>query len=141
MTHLDSANIKTFLAKKAAVEKNAELKTPRDLDASMKDYNTSASRNRHRDSSLMKLNSGATNMESENNVKATRDSSSGSGFLSAQLQNKYASNRELVESCCICCDDFAEDSTVVCLPCMHIYHVTCLKYWVNTRLDANMDYM
>ena len=127
MTRIDSVNMKSLQAKKTPVEKNAEPKTPRDLDASMKDDISSATRNRHRDSSLMKLNSGATNMESENNVKATRDSSSGSGFLSTKLQGKYASTRELVESCCICCDDFADDTTVVCLPCMHIYHVTCLK--------------
>ena len=148
MVRIDSGNFKpiTPTSKKISdIEKDSDIKTPRELNASSKDDDSSVSRNRGRDSCLMKLNSGLHLESTDGKEVATRTSSSGSGFLSTKLHQKsYASKcstRELVESCCICCDDFNEDTIVVCLPCMHLYHVSCLKDWVNTRLDSNMDYM
>jgi len=47
--------------------------------------------------------------------------------------NKHAGDKN-VSSCAICLDNFSGDSKKVAeLRCSHIFHVVCLKKWVETN--------
>lgn len=48
--------------------------------------------------------------------------------------DKYIENIDSPDGdCCICCNEYKNDSTVAKLKCKHIFHNECIKTWFNTN--------
>ena len=39
--------------------------------------------------------------------------------------------RDIIDSCCICIDNFVDENVIVETKCNHLFHEECLKQWVG----------
>jgi hypothetical protein len=48
---------------------------------------------------------------------------------------KYDKDREISQSCCICREDYSEESDkkTILIGCHHDFHIDCIKKWMNTN--------
>ena len=47
--------------------------------------------------------------------------------------------RDIVDTCCICVEEFEPQTVLVQPPCGHVFHVDCLRSWVEARLQSNIQ--
>ena len=83
-------------------------------------------------------NRSSTNNRSTENTTSKLRPTSDEDF--AEIVVSKPQQIDLTLDCCICCEEFTHDTVVVRLPCQHIYHIDCLRGWVNARLASNNDY-
>jgi hypothetical protein len=45
---------------------------------------------------------------------------------------------DMIESCCICFEEFNDDTIISQSLCEHIFHEDCIKIWFLTKLSSNI---
>ncbi|MCD7461043.1 RING finger protein 24 [Datura stramonium] len=57
-------------------------------------------------------------------------------YLNANLhkyQEANSTNLESKECCCICLDEYSEGEEIAKIDCGHLYHVGCIREWINRK--------
>merc|ERR1712216_468464 len=43
---------------------------------------------------------------------------------------------DLIEDCAICLETFEDETDIVKTPCEHVFHLPCLKTWIENRMTS-----